>query len=322
MRLILLIFSGFVFINQARDLSKWMEIFSKIIQDKPITELYLPGSHDSATYQLENHIGKNQDLSNKLNYLGINNTIKNWAQAQDLSVLQQLVAGIRYLDLRVIYRDSKKEFYTVHGLYGPSLDDILKQISQFLAKNPKEIIVIQVGDLRYMPNGELSHNNLVDKLKKYFGDKIIDKSTPLDTPIKDLWQNKKQVFLIYDNYDIASKYDYLLPTKSINSYWANKDSVNDLKEALDKNLANRKEDKKQFYVIQSQMTPNNSTIAKSYIPFTKNFDNLKQMADAVKNNLVSWLSEWRSHGPAIILLDFVNDETSNKIISLNTPKKL
>ena len=159
-----------------------------------ITRIFIPGSHDSAAYSLEHKFGKNQNVTSKVNVLKyllfgfvVTQVAHRWAKTQDRSILQQLEDGVRYLDLRVIYRDSKKDFYTVHGLYCPILDAILSQIETFLSENPKEIIVIQVGDLRYMPNGDDDHLTLIKKLKHKFGDRLASKSMPLDTPIKKLW---------------------------------------------------------------------------------------------------------------------------------------
>jgi hypothetical protein len=142
------------------DMSRWMEQLADHIQERPLTSVFLPGSHDSATYKLEQKFGKNQDITSKLNALryalvgfGVTRVAQKWSQAQNRSIIQQLEDGVRYLDLRVIYCASKKQFYTVHGLYGPSLKDVLGQVNQFLQHHPQEIIVIQVGDLRYMPQG-------------------------------------------------------------------------------------------------------------------------------------------------------------------------
>lgn len=306
------------------DTRNWMEQLAPYIEDRPITGIFLPGSHDSATYKLEDKFGKKQDITNQLNVLryalvgfGVTKIARNWAKAQGRSVAQQLDDGVRFLDLRVIYRDSKKDFYTVHGLYGPSLNDVLSQINKFLQQNPKEIIIIQVGDLRYMPQGDKDHHALIARLKSVFGDRLVSKSMGLSQPIKTLWEQGKQVILVYNKSRIANQYEDIFPDNKINSYWTNTDNLSGLKNKLDKHLSNRKINLNEIYIIQSQMTANTDTIKSGLIPFSKGYKSLKDMAEAVYKELPGWLGEWHKKGPAIVLLDFTTQDTSKQIIALN-----
>ena len=41
----------------------------KKIENIPLNQLFIPGSHDSATYDLENKFAKGQDYSEKINFL-------------------------------------------------------------------------------------------------------------------------------------------------------------------------------------------------------------------------------------------------------------
>ncbi|MBW8308577.1 MAG: phosphatidylinositol-specific phospholipase C domain-containing protein [Candidatus Paracaedibacteraceae bacterium] len=306
------------------DMSRWMEHLADTIQDRSLTELFLPGSHDSATYKLEHKFGKNQDITSKLNTLryallgfGVTKVVQTWSQAQNRSIIQQLEDGVRYLDLRIIYRDSKKQFYTVHGLYGPSLKDVLSQINQFLHHHPQEIIVIQVGDLRYMPHGDNDHHALIAKFKEAFGNRLISKSDGLALPIKTLWGHEKQVVLIYKKDDIAAAYNEIFPRKSLDDYWANADNVSTLKIKLDAHLKGRQFNPHQLYVIQSQMTPATNTITASLKPFSKGYKSLHQMAAAVQKEFPQWLNEWHAYGPAIVLVDFINKDIARQIVQLN-----
>lgn len=329
MRLILVIF-GLMFCVTVNgqspiNMNNWMGTLASHIQDRPMTEIFLPGSHDSATYKLENKFGKNQSISEKLNnlrFIGVGFIVtgiaKNWAQAQNQPILVQLMNGIRYLDLRIIYRDSKKDFYTVHGLYGPSLNEILPQIALFLQNNPKEIIVIQVGDLGYMPHGDKDHHELIKRFQTTLGSKLVPKSLGLDKPIKTLLAQGRQVILIYGDNKIADQYDNIFSTNHIRAPWANKVTARDLKKALDDSLSGRSKDKNQFYVIQSQLTPSTDTIKEALKkPFSDNFKSLEQMANAVKKELPLWINDWRKHGPTIIMTDYVDKDISEKIVNLN-----
>ena len=60
-------------------------------------------------------------------------------------------------------------------MYGPSLKNVLGQITRFLQEYPREILIIQVGDLRYMPKGDADHKALI----KESGLPVIVASNPL-----------------------------------------------------------------------------------------------------------------------------------------------
>ncbi len=225
----------------------WMQENENYLADRHLNEIFIAGSHDSATYKLEDSFGKNQSISHNLNILkyfligsAVTKISKKWSKAQSASILEQLESGVRYLDLRVIFRDSKKDFYTVHGLYGPRLSTILDEINTFLSLHPKEILIIQIGDLRYMPHGDADHHKLVSKLRSAFDGKLLTKPIGSIPTLKEIWQQKKQIVLIYENESVVSQYEDIWPKAQINSYWGNSDQLGVLKQRLDQNILNKK----------------------------------------------------------------------------------
>lgn len=305
-----------------------MSEFSDKIGNRQLNQVIIPGSHDSATYKLEPSIGKNQNITSKFNllkYVGLGDMFmkiaQDWSQTQDRTVYRQLSDGIRYLDLRVIYRDSKKDFYTVHGLYGPALSDVLEQITSFLKEHPKEIVIIQIGDMRYMgANQEQAHEELIAKFEKAFHDKMIKRnefSGPTMT-IDELWKNKKQVFLIHDKSEAVKTHNTVWSKNYIISPWANTDKITELKKKLDKSLADRPFlSKDRLYVIQAQMTGNPRVMLSSQNPLSKGYKSLRGMADAVRATVPDWLKDWKDIKPNIIMLDFVEPTITRKIYELN-----
>lgn len=315
--------------------NSWMTVLAENIEHKPLNQLFLPGSHDSATYSLENTFGKGQDFSEKINLLKgvgvgfvVSSIAKDWAQAQNRTIYQQLNDGVRYLDLRVIYRDSAKDFYTVHGLYGPRFSHVLGQINQFLRENPKEILVIQIGDLGYMgpPESEAqNHLKLAQLIENSFKNNLISKSEISDASatVSEIWSLGKQVFLIYKDKKIAKTIDgFWHKRTSIDDYWANQEQPEALKEKLDKHMAKRKnhDNGTKFFVTQSQMTPSTETIAQGLIPLGKRYRSLKDMAKDTMKYFPKWLDNWSNKNPNIIILDFVNNESSKMIYMLNQQK--
>ena len=84
---------------------KWMSSFSRVLNDKKLNEIVLPGTHDSGTYPITKE-SKRTDLF--LNLGPLNSFVAKigykWAKTQDLSIREQLMSGIRYLvqDVRLI----------------------------------------------------------------------------------------------------------------------------------------------------------------------------------------------------------------------------
>jgi hypothetical protein len=164
------------------DNSTWMS--TSQIQAKPLSQLKLPGTHDSATYGLTAELSQIQygaiaflwALSNQPApvsgswpipkkptpqnpwYLGdtlynfvIGTAVKNIALTQPKPILKQLQDGIRYFDLRVYYDTRDGNFYTQHALKGPALGDVLNDVKSFIQTNPNSQELIFV---------EISHTNL------------------------------------------------------------------------------------------------------------------------------------------------------------------
>lgn len=110
------------------DFSKnWM---SYLDDNKKLTELTIPGTHDSGTY-----------LSD---FTGL-------AKCQDKSIKDQLDQGIRFLDIRLKPGiDDDNALYIAHGTFYESrfsfAGDLMPIIQKFLSKNPSETIIMSIKD--------------------------------------------------------------------------------------------------------------------------------------------------------------------------------
>jgi hypothetical protein len=87
-------------------------IFHSSIRDNSILEIAIPGSHDSFTYYLDKTapFSQNSDaleqIFDELNLDLVDSIAKeityNWAVTVHMTTIQQLRAGIRYLDYRTM----------------------------------------------------------------------------------------------------------------------------------------------------------------------------------------------------------------------------
>ncbi|MBQ3420203.1 MAG: phosphatidylinositol-specific phospholipase C domain-containing protein [Romboutsia sp.] len=101
---------------------KWM---GSIDGNKQISDLSIPGTHDSgARYE----------------------PVQSVAKCQELSIDDQLNAGVRYIDVRC--REIGDSFTIHHGPVYQNLnfDDVLKSCKDFLKTNPTETIIMSVKE--------------------------------------------------------------------------------------------------------------------------------------------------------------------------------
>lgn len=116
--------------NVVFNFSDWMA--HKEVKKQPIFNLTLPGTHVSAGYDF---VGEHANLGKFMSY-GI--------LLQKHSIMKQLHMGIRFFDIRCAWSFREKRVYAAYGLMLRPLEDILKQIRDFLSKYRSEIIVISL----------------------------------------------------------------------------------------------------------------------------------------------------------------------------------
>jgi 1-phosphatidylinositol phosphodiesterase len=114
------------------DSSKPKKYFSQWMKEIPdnikISELTIPGTHDSCTYQIK----------------GIGKLISYAARTQSWNLEEQMKAGLRYFDIRLRSYNN-----TLHCFHGPidliqTFDSILKTASDFINKNKTETLIMQI----------------------------------------------------------------------------------------------------------------------------------------------------------------------------------
>jgi Phosphatidylinositol-specific phospholipase C, X domain len=103
----------------------WMKDMD-CIQDRPLKDIVIPGSHDAGTYEM---------------YLSV---ADNASKCQDVCIFDQLEAGSRYLDLRAEYWSNSDAYWMHHGtdVTNVKLETVLADIRKFLEKENSEEIVV------------------------------------------------------------------------------------------------------------------------------------------------------------------------------------
>ena len=157
----------------------WMKNLS---DDTLVTSLSLPGSHDSGALH---SIG---DLSGK---------------CQDLSIYDQLNAGIRFFDIRLVQRNN--ELKVIHGIVDQKLDfsSVLNDFESFLKENPSEGLIVSIKKESDAKNTSATFDeSLTQSLKDYSS--IWDLSGNIPLKVSSL---RGKIFLIsrYEDSSIGLK---------------------------------------------------------------------------------------------------------------------
>ncbi|KAG2375323.1 hypothetical protein C9374_009946 [Naegleria lovaniensis] len=261
-------------------LATWMNDLVLFIGDLPLNNLLIPGTHDSFTSKIvaESKIAPNAEepikkLNNVLKFYPknvANTVIANWARAQSQSAYNQLVDGVRYLDIRLCrdkeIKDKVQMLKTCHTFFDSPIEPILDNIATFSkTKGKKEIIILDFNHLYDMDDSD--HEYLFKVLKAKFGNLLADstKFSP-NSSLREFWRTTQRIIVLYDNENAVKKSQGLLwPQSKINSPWPNVQTTTDLYDKLSKSAQSRSDTDKQFFVSQGLLTPNEKTIAAGLI---------------------------------------------------------
>lgn len=140
-------------------LENWMGELMTIeaFHEMTLLDLSLPGSHDTLSYDLsltvsDGGIDGSAQLASLLHDHThiVPNSIEDYfrkqAATQGLTITEQLLSGIRFFDLRIMYEDNLKDWYSLHMMQSNSpAINYFKEIRAFIDNHPKEIVVLWVS---------------------------------------------------------------------------------------------------------------------------------------------------------------------------------
>lgn len=290
------------------DYSRWMENLPNEKQLCPLKELVIPGSHDSGTFYLDQNMEIGPDESPTIQALGsvfgrvAKSVIYSWSNTQSMSIYEQLLSGIRYLDLRVAYRDEDKHIRILHGLYGWTVEEILEEVNRFVANFPKEIVILDFNHFYNMDPA--AHERLADTLLASFSE--IFRAPGKDGPnvtLQEMWGNGEKVIILYHDYGVIDAYPCFWPPHLICSPWPNTADRKLLMEFLNKQCTVSSFSEDTFKVTQAVLTPQTSTVLQNLTSTLKDVCAMK-----CNCHVTGWLKALcgtKCHSFNIVIADFV-----------------
>lgn len=183
-------------------LEHWMDRYSYLLGRLTLTEMTLPGTHNSGTYRPAFEMGKP------------------WIKCQSLSLAHQLKCGIRVLDLR-IGQKSPGAYIICHDTWATSysLAEALKEVTEFINQSSKDIVVLDFH--RFVKIGGESFN--FDLLKQQISSALLEYCVPqvyAGLTLEEIWSlgSSRQRIVVAWNTDKPD--DYMWP--GVNQRWYRK----------------------------------------------------------------------------------------------------
>ncbi|XP_076287640.1 PI-PLC X domain-containing protein 1 [Lasioglossum baleicum] len=275
--------SGLKEIDCLKTQPTWMKERQSILGARRISQIFLPGTHDSACY-VEN---------------GRGNFITNSAITQDIDILGQLIHGVRYLDVRVgHYPLSDDIWWTNHGpLYrSVPLRTVLDQVKQFL-NNTEEIVIMDIREFPIGFNDMATHRRLVsyleDELQKYF----LTNRYGWSATLNDIWSSGKRLIIGYENTQIVQEHASMWPC--VRHQWGNVRTIGNLYRHLNDIENNDSDNRVRPRSAMAELTA-------GFVDVLSNrLGSLRDMAHRVNANITNWYSTVWQYSANIVAVDFV-----------------
>ncbi|HBI3769737.1 TPA: phosphatidylinositol-specific phospholipase C domain-containing protein, partial [Enterococcus faecalis] len=272
-----------------KNTNSWMKLY--INDTEKISEVSIPGTHDSAAYKLN----------------GLSIFTSSWAKTQNWTIKEQLEHGIRYLDLR-IYDDLSMH----HGIawVGENLTYHLNEVVNFLKNNPDDFILIRLKSEQQNSDKKILRENLKrifldSKIHKYFAQNITHQTTVSEV--------RGKIIVIDDT----------AGGNPINSGLSWADIT---KQDIYKPISKEEKWKAVLAGVELKKELRN-TLFFNHLSYTFGLNGLKNLSYEMNNRFFSYLSNDLKDGHidinnlGIIIMDFPSDKLIEQIILRNQKKK-
>jgi len=300
------------------------------IGDVPLCRVALPGTHDSGTFGMTTRsaldpynegararVVESADRVAQQRGTSALPLILHWSKAQDLSISDQLNAGIRYLDLRVSLVDSS--YVLGHVLVCGTLDDALRQILTFTQRYPSELIILDVNHLYGMETieSQVALFNFIAGIldgRLVQGPPTVGPNNTVNEFLNHDPVDKARVILLFASSaaiaasgrtDIwCSEAENYPPCESsqIISMWPDQPTATGVLEHV---RSQPQRDLNRFYVSQGQITPSEQLISDVGLGLSSHPGSLREAAELYNPEVLSMAArEWQGTGANIIILDF------------------
>lgn len=309
------------------DLENWMGSLKNVIWNKKLSSIVIPGTHDSGTYCINSNSKRTKLLPDLqcLNPL-VGLVGAPWARTQQFSIADQLLYGVRYLDLRVLLDSDDGNMYLVHSFEGGEFWKELEGVSEFVQNHPAEVLILDMNHIYYCNESDMQ--GMLTKVETMFGSKLCSPPLP-GSSVKtygEMIDSNQTVIVAITEYpeqdnskyvykDLKNRFSWLWGSEAnVVSPWGNSDDVNQLQENLKKSMAEPRTPDS-VHVTQTILTPQTKDVV---IGLFEDPSNLEQLAEILNPHLPDWFQEFKKdYNLNIAIVDFLTPTLINQLVNLN-----
>ncbi|XP_021172938.2 PI-PLC X domain-containing protein 1 [Fundulus heteroclitus] len=304
--------------------SDWMSQLPAELHTTPLFKLAIPGSHDSMSYDLDVHsrIIEPKRLIRFSRIYCLRKVVQIWAATQEVSITEQLNAGVRYFDLRIARKPNDTDptrLYFHHGLYTRTdVETILREINVWAESHRKEVVILSLSHFEGFDKKIASplHQHLINFIKEVFGAKLLLKT---NTPtLKGCWNEGKNVIVSYDHPSYSHSFNFLW--RKITYYYGNSMDRTQITAKLCQGLEKEKSAKYFFVCGLNPTLPHSPSILKYILRICDNFTNVARRG---LPKMLRWVKQQYSKTPMNIVASDVVTRGNfvATIVKLNLEKR-
>eukprot|EP00892_Ulva_mutabilis_P006794 jgi/Ulvmu1/4487/UM002_0212.1 len=294
--------------SESNQCARWMAENSDIISSMSLLNLTLPGSHDSAAYDLNGHIMPGElpwairQILLVAESLGLppEQYIIKWSESQSLKLPEQLRSGIRFLDLRAGYNGSM--WVACHTAEGPPVQQLFEAIDDFLNNHEQEVLVVE---LTHTFNGEDQLSQLASVISQKLGHHIAP-CCGLERTMQEFWDDGRRLVFVSS---VPCKDTCLWwPPEAIHNSYANTDEMDVMwyynQDVLDLYRLNTTS----LFKLSWTLTPQVTTLLHGLFAYPSTLAELAQQANRLLPDFIdAALAEGRTGFPQILIADEFQD---------------
>ena len=304
--------------------TNWMSFLN---DEKRLSDIFIPGSHDSGTYVLSKRIQpeplsalSNRYLNMFCNFLKkigfpVWNIITPWATTQTQTFFYQAYAsGIRYFDLRAGWNGSSWNMF--HMEEGEPVSFALYDIRHFLKLNKKEIIIVEISHYFGHPSKE-AHQQLKNTILGMLGDDLYpcyepNRSCSLPTLGMMRSANRRVLLALTDYIDpeYFSSDPYIWAQSVIVNTYADSDQLGEMITFNDNKTMYYQENKNgvlygKLFKISWTLTPQPETVLRGFLPGAPG--SILSLTEPAMSAFKDWAVQRKDGKPSNILItDYVD----------------
>jgi len=262
----------------------------------PLHALMIPGTHNSGSYE-------------KFESYTDDTILTRYSVNQGEDIWNQLMLGVRYLDLRVsYYSDTPEKFWLVHDFVKQNpLFEAVHAVKRFL-RMTKELVILDFHRFPFGFKGEKTEGRH-DELYEYIKDELGEFMTPdwlgKAATMNDLWHLNRTLIVTYQDDITENKYDNLW-TEALHA-WANTKHPNNLFRYLNETM-NTKQSATYMWVAMTHLTPSALDVVWNLA------GGLREMNDKISKKITRWYRDIWWQKANIVATDFF---LSNNLVDVS-----